>query len=161
MPLGHSIPMPYHNLKMKLPWMVEFFQSGRIFFDHMNTPSPIHTLEVNMLAPSVNAYWLQTKWGGRRITPKGKLFQVMCIKRNHGHHVVTDKPLRVDVDLYSTKWITAKGKPSKSAGDIDNFMKGSLDGLSRAIRVDDSQIFELAVRKLQGADKTVFKVFEL
>lgn len=124
-----------------------------------NQPStPIHELEIPMLAPSVNGYWKMAKWGGRYITPDGIRFKNLCMTINRGKRVQSNKPLAVEVMLYSERWITKKGTIRKI--DCDNLLKGTFDGYFAAIGLDDSQVFELSVTKQLGPEKTVIRLYE-
>lgn len=119
----------------------------------------LHEIEVPLLAPSVNGYWRMKRGGGRYITPAGTIFRMRVIQANKGFRVDAQAVLGVEMDLYSEKWRTKQGGISRTAGDIDNFCKGSLDSLFSAIGGDDSQVVELRVRKLMGTARTVFRVF--
>lgn len=118
-------------------------------------------VEVGMLAPSVNGYWKVAKWGGRYITPKGQAFKAHVALAVGSRKLAWQKPLRLSIELYSRAWWTKKGTISKTAGDVDNFCKSSLDSLFACIGLDDSQVFELHVKKLVGDERTVFKLEEL
>jgi Holliday junction resolvase RusA-like endonuclease len=47
------------------------------------------------------------------------------------------------------------GQPHCRRGDVDNFCKAVLDGLNGIAYLDDSQIWELAARKVYGLDPGV------
>lgn len=114
-----------------------------------------------MLPPSINGYWKVAKWGGRYITPEGVKFKKLCEVLNRGKKIYSSSPLRLEVDVYSEGWYTKKGVIHKRAGDCDNFLKVVGDGLFSAIGLDDSQVFEIVVRKCVGAPVTKVRLFEL
>jgi Holliday junction resolvase RusA-like endonuclease len=118
-------------------------------------------LEIPMVPPSLNVYWKVSKWGGRYITPEGVKFKKLCEVLNKGKKIYSIKPLRLEVEVFSKGWYTKKGEIHKRAGDCDNLLKVCCDGLFSAIGLDDSQIFEIVVRKRVGADVTRMKLFEL
>jgi Holliday junction resolvase RusA-like endonuclease len=45
--------------------------------------------------------------------------------------------------------------------DLDNFLKAVLDAINGIVIIDDSQIVEIAARKIYGAPKTVLTIFQL
>lgn len=126
-----------------------------------NQPStPIHELEIPMLAPSVNGYWKMKKFGGRYITADGVRFKNLCMTINRGKRVHSDKCLALEIMLYSERWFTKKGLIHKKAGDVDNYCKSTIDSYFAAIGLDDSQVFELSVTKQLGPEKTVIRLYE-
>ena len=48
------------------------------------------------------------------------------------------------------EWHTKKGTISKTAGDLDNFNKLILDGISEGLGVNDAQIFKIETEKVLG-----------
>jgi len=121
----------------------------------------IFTVEVPMLAPSVNGYWKVAKWGGRYITPKGIAFKKLVALAVGARKLNWAKPLKLEIELHSDKWWTKKGTISKTAGDVDNYCKSSLDSLFACFEMDDSQVFDLHVVKVVGTEKTVFRLGEI
>jgi Holliday junction resolvase RusA-like endonuclease len=129
-------------------------------FEEEQPSTPIHELEIPMLAPSVNSYWKVAKWGGRYITADGVRFKNLCMAINRGKRVHSDKCLALEIMLYSERWFTKKGLIHKKAGDVDNFCKSTIDSYFAAIGLDDSQVFELSVTKQLGPEKTIIRLYE-
>lgn len=118
--------------------------------------------DVPALAPSVNGYWKPKRFGGRYITAEGIAFKNLVYKTIGRLDLNEQGPLRLELELYSTYWITKKGTISKTAGDADNFCKSSIDSLFNCLpMMKDSQIFELSVVKRLGPIRTVFRLSSL
>lgn len=129
-------------------------------FEDEQEAKPIHELEVPMLPPSVNGYWKVARWGGRYITPDGIRFKNMLGAINRSQRVITEKPLRLVIELHSNEWLTKKGTIRKI--DLDNFSKCCCDALFSAIGLDDSLVWELFMFKIDAQEKkTKFTLLEL
>lgn len=79
-------------------------------------------------------------------------FKISSLKSRYGH------PIRLEVDLVRESW---HGKSKATRGryvrpDVDNFMKGCLDAVFRALELDDSAVVELIARKIEepGLNRT-------
>lgn len=55
--------------------------------------------------------------------------------------------LRFELDICD-RWFTRTGTPKKA--DIDNRIKAAQDAVMSAIGIDDSHIFEVIARKIEG-----------
>lgn len=53
---------------------------------------------------------------------------------------------------FGGKWYTQKGVISKTAGDLDNFNKLILDGISEGMGFDDSQFFRISTEKVDAEE---------
>lgn len=55
--------------------------------------------------------------------------------------------VRLVINLHRKNWITAKGKPSKTAGDWDSGIKALQDAIFKSVDADDSCVFQATVTK--------------
>lgn len=130
----------------------------------MPTPAPrskLLELCVQAIPPSVNGYWKVRRFGGRYITPEGVAFKrmVYLAAQEFNFALLETMQYRCDIFYYSPRWVTKSGAIRKV--DLDNLAKSSLDSLSEAIGIDDSQIFTLRMHKVESAEtKTVFNLYE-
>ena len=68
--------------------------------------------------------------------------------------------LSVEVDLIADDWMCKNGNVKKR--DIDNCLKTLLDSIFSCLDTDDSYIWDLKVRKIDGPEaKTVVRIYEL
>ena len=90
--------------------------------------------------PSVNHYYVRTKWGGLCISAKGQSYRketaVLCRGLKSSS---IDKPIHMEVSIIP---------PDKRKRDIDNICKALLDSLQyAAVFNDDNQIQKLTLIK--------------
>ena len=108
---------------------------------------------IEMLAPSVNQYWVQSRQGGRFITPKGVEFKRLCQEAAIRHAISVPSSwanlaLEVRIQLCSPNWFKKKGGINLRRGDIDNFGKSTIDSVFKALNpLDDAQVFRLLMEK--------------
>jgi Holliday junction resolvase RusA-like endonuclease len=111
-------------------------------------------LEIPMLAPSVNQYWVQSRHGGRFITPKGVEFKKLCREAFIKDAITVPSEwanlsLNVRMELRSPNWFKKKGGINLRRGDLDNFGKSTIDSLFHCLEpLDDAQIFSLNMSKV-------------
>jgi crossover junction endodeoxyribonuclease RusA len=89
------------------------------------------------LPPSVNHYWVKTR-NGVFLSERGRTFKhdVAIICREHDVTPLDGK-ISIHVEVYR-KTMTS---------DLDNFLKGILDGLQGYAFINDSQIVEIYARR--------------
>lgn len=116
---------------------------------------------VESLPPSVNGYWRVARWGGRYVSADGVAFKKLVQAHVHAKNIAHCK-LNVQYSLYieygSPNWITKKATIAKV--DVDNFAKCALDSLCEALFIDDSQIFDLHMKKIFSKVKSTRYVLE-
>jgi len=86
--------------------------------------------------PSVNHYWVRTKFGGMTIGRHGKAFRAESLRLIHGYKIPSLGNARCDItiDVYP---------PDKRKRDLDNILKGILDVFSHAKVIDDDSQFDI------------------
>lgn len=96
--------------------------------------------------PSVNHYWLVTKQGGRRVSPRGTEFRDavwLVVSRNVrlADRFRKDDRLRADVRIYL---------PDGRQRDIDNIFKALFDAVTKSnLWYDDSQVRKLCAETVE------------
>lgn len=100
---------------------------------------------LNIIPPSINHYWLG---GGRRryVSKRGVQFKkalALCAKGKV--RLITDQV------ALSILWATK----DKRRRDVDNILKPILDALNGVAYVDDSQVVELFVKKIQSTQDSL------
>lgn len=103
---------------------------------------------------SMGRIWSQSRSGRRFLTTEGQLYKkrwgaaaLWAYPDLVGAHF----PLEVIVDFYGP-WMTKDGKISKTAGDLDNFLKLSIDGVCQALAIDDCCLVKITARKVLAHD---------
>jgi Holliday junction resolvase RusA-like endonuclease len=99
---------------------------------------------------SMGRIWSQTRNGRRFLTKEGQDY-----KKRWGDAALEkfpefygiEKPLEVIVDFHGP-WLAGSGKVSKTAGDLDNFLKLSIDGVCQALKIDDCFVVKITARKV-------------
>ena len=66
--------------------------------------------------------------------------------------------LRIEIDIFSN-WYTSSKSIRKI--DLDNFSKVTLDALAELLNFDDSQVFELILKKRDGQAQTIIYLYEI
>jgi Holliday junction resolvase RusA-like endonuclease len=94
--------------------------------------------EIKQLPPSVNQIYKRSKYGGVYLNKKAVDFKKLIKKELENYEFSkTYKELRVEI-LYSV---------TKKNIDVDNLNKVMLDSMNEIVFDDDSQIYELFVKK--------------
>ena len=91
------------------------------------------------LPVSVNSLYKRTKYGGLYLNPKVVAFKALAIIELEKLNIsnITDKNVKVEIEFVV----------HKKNIDIDNLCKVVLDSLNKRVYKDDSQVFELNVKK--------------
>ena len=104
--------------------------------------------------PSTNALYSNVPGKGRVKTTTYKRFirnAGLCVLqalRGMGQPTIKENQrLRFELDICD-RWFTRTGTPKKA--DIDNRIKAAQDAVMSAIGIDDSHIFEVIARKIEG-----------
>lgn len=112
-------------------------------------------IELNIfeIPVSVNNLYKRSKHGGLYLNEKVLAFRALVIlELEKIDYKKTDKNVRVCIEFYVTK---------KNI-DIDNLCKVVLDSLNKRVFNDDSQVYELFVKKIIGKEKKTFiKIIEV
>ena len=113
------------------------------------------TVEVPGLPLSVNK-----AYRGRRFKTKELTSYKAFVGSHMGNMHTPVGKLSVEVDLISDDWMCKNGNVKKR--DIDNCLKTLLDSIFSCLDTDDSYIWDLKVRKVDGPiQKTVVRIYEL
>lgn len=89
--------------------------------------------------PSVNHYWVRTRFGSLAVGKRGKQFRQEVIELLDSNTKTLEGRLEVEIDVYP---------PDRRKRDLDNLLKATLDALCHAgLYSDDSQIDILKVNR--------------
>lgn len=103
-------------------------------------------IRVNLKPMSMGRIWSTNKQGRRFLTIEAQRFkfEVGLIAR-HAFPDLIDfkKELKFEAIFYGNWYKKKDGAISKTAGDLDNFNKLILDGISEAMGIDDCQFFDI------------------
>lgn len=119
----------------------------------------IATFTIPMRAPSVNSMYVSRYRGKSKILSKeGKAFKTF-VKYHVTHEFNYDKTthaLEVEVYFYLSNLLTkAKEKTvSDNSGDLDNFLKISIDSVFECLGLNDSQVCKITAQKMES-DKDI------
>lgn len=103
-------------------------------------------IRVNLKALSMGRIWSTNRNGRRFLTDEATRFkyQVGLIARQSFPELIDyKKELKFEAIFYGNWYRKKDGAISKRAGDLDNFNKLILDGISESMGFDDSQFFDI------------------
>lgn len=121
----------------------------------------IYSLVINRKPVSWNqAYRKLGNGKGMFMTEEGKSYKnfvsMACREQIDNFKILDDHILRAYVVFCDPSFITKKGKPSKTAGDCDNFWKLTADAMCGALGVDDSVIWDVRLIKVYQENPRTF-----
>lgn len=118
--------------------------------------TPMFTLSIPGLPPSTNHAFVNGK-KGRYMAPdntiwkNGVMMAVLCTRQKAIPGLV-----EVSLTFYSEKWLTKAGKPRRI--DLANLEKLFVDAVFEQLGMDDSAIWKLTLRKLDGPELSVIRI---
>ena len=120
------------------------------------------TLRIPGLPPSTNNAFASV--GNRRVLSKdAKSFKDLVrwtiLADRHNPKPKFKGPVEVSLTFYSQKWLTSAGKPRRI--DLGNLEKLACDAVFEALGLDDSSIWKLTLRKLDGPEESVIRITPL
>ncbi len=120
------------------------------------------TIRVPCLPPSVNNAFVTV--GKRRVLSKDaatfkELVKWTMLAGRETKPRPIDGLLEVSLTFYSQKWMTKAGTPRRI--DLDNKAKLFLDAAFEVLHLDDSRIWQLKLRKLEGPEESVMRIMPL
>ena len=107
-------------------------------------------IEIPFKTPTVNQMYSTFK--GRRIKSKEarkKAEDVAKLLMGIKHDILPSHKLSVTIQVYGN-WINKDG--SIKIRDVANYEKFIIDSVFSALKINDCQIFEITMRKIQGED---------
>lgn len=120
----------------------------------------LYTISINRKPVSWNKAYRRLKGAGMFMTSEGKQYKhfVMMSTRSQvkDFQVIPDHVLRATLVVCLPDVITKKGKPSKTAGDGDNYSKLTLDAVCKELKIDDSIIWDTRIVKVYQETARVF-----
>lgn len=111
------------------------------------------------LPPTVNNAFVNGR-NGRHLSQEatvwkqGVMLATICTRQKAIHGLV-----EVSLTFYSEKWRTKAGKPRKI--DVANLEKLFVDAVFKQLGMDDSNIWKLTLRKLDGPEESVIRITPL
>jgi hypothetical protein len=119
-------------------------------------------LSIPGLPPSTNHAFVNLPRGGRCLSREGNVWKagvmlaVACCYTRARAIVGT---VEVELSFYSEKWLTKAGTPRKI--DVANLEKLFVDAVFSQLGMDDSNIWRLTLRKLNGPEASVIRIIAL
>ncbi len=111
------------------------------------------TFEIPFMPPSVNQMYVNSrKLGVRFKSPELNLWEKRAGLYLKMHHIEHKGLFRLEIDMHS-RWYNLNGTVKKR--DCSNYIKAIEDALFKAIGRDDSEVFELFIRKTQSKEDKV------
>ncbi len=119
------------------------------------------TLSIPGLPPSTNNAFVSV--GNRRVLSQdAKAFKELVqwtVKVGPKPLPKFAGPVEVSLTFYSQRWLTKAGKPRKA--DVSNLEKLLVDATFEMLHLDDSNIWKLTLRKLDGPELSVIRIMPL
>ena len=117
------------------------------------------TLRIPGLPPSTNNAFITA--GHRRalsedaaVWKQGVQLATLCTRQK-----AIQGLLEVSLTFYSQKWLTKSGKPRRI--DVANLEKLFVDAVFHQLGMDDSNIWKLTLRKMDGPEESVIRIIPL
>lgn len=115
-------------------------------------------IEIPFKTPSINHLYAQRGWR-KFLTPEAKSLKKEIHKLVPKDSFKKTSQLRVIVEIYEN-WFTKKGDIKRV--DVSNREKFLIDSIFDKLKVDDKQIFDHTMRKIQSdEEKSVVTIIEL
>ena len=138
----------------------------------MNNTIPILDITIPFLPPSVNKAYTTVKIKakyGRTICKRSLSKEALKFKREAKIYLLSalkddfdslqdigvNKPYRLEITLYINRLFNKTGKSKFKKIDASNYIKIVEDMLVDALRIDDSQFFEVRAKKVQRSPEGV------
>lgn len=114
----------------------------------------ILTITIPGKTPNLNSLYVTSKCGRYRFLSKeAQTYKTQVKKIMNGVKFEIDKKthgLEVEAYFYIRNIFTKTGSISEKSGDIDGFLKCSIDAIFANLEIDDSAICKLTVYKLES-----------
>lgn len=119
------------------------------------------TVRVPCLPPTTNNAFVTV--GNRRMLSRdASAFKDLVrwtMLANHERRIPIKGLVEVSLTFYSQRWRIKDGRPRKA--DVSNLEKLLVDAVFEHLRMDDSAIWKLTLRKLDGPEESVIRIQEL